>query len=538
MEEHHNYILSVIILLFLMVTTPVSVKAASDQIIGDLRVDNSDINTSRDYMVWLSADYATAGYDPTYTAAWIGINLANNPGTYGQLFSQVGILVRSDGPHWFVYAETDVVCERGSYYWWNNDLQKYLGCIGDSTDYIDNYVKYYQMELLHQPGYWVAKVADDQGNLHQVARILSNNSTIYRAQVTMEQAYPDGWANYHLQGQYDMWHPIYHSAAFNGYGLWPQSSSSNSDNRNLIWPWSSIGENLCPAYYSTRPSFNGDPYEWYAGTGAYACKRVIFLPTGPQGIYDDNNFEYIDYEDTVNWTHAGPSPSWVRNWQSTSSYSNTPNRYYSMTFNGTDVSRVFAMHTSHGYVDIYIDGRFKEAMNDYASAPTRWQMVKTWSVPAGDHTIEVIGHNDTAYNDLDAFVVNVNAAPPATYDDSNTSRVGYVGTWTHSTGLPAYNGTESYSKNTEDAFKVTFNGSSITYCFSKYPNRGIAGIYIDGVNYGTIDMYKPAPTQWTYCQSPYNLPSGIHTLHVVVTGTKNQSATDCWVGVDKIIVTP
>lgn len=96
----------------MLITAGITLAAGSDFIIGDLRLDLSEIYNARDYRVLLLANDrpSTSGGIAT---GWLGLDLAPYNGqTYSAQFSQVGLYADSSAVYWFVYAEPGpLVCE-------------------------------------------------------------------------------------------------------------------------------------------------------------------------------------------------------------------------------------------------------------------------------------------------------------------------------------------------------------------------------------------------------------------------------------------
>jgi hypothetical protein len=193
------------------------------------------------------------------------------------------------------------------------------------------------------------------------------------------------------------------------------------------------------------------------------------------------------------------------------------------------------MASNRGQEEVFINGYSQGLQSDYASTPTRWQVGKTWSWGYGTNTIEVLNYGG-GYIDMDAFIVDIPYAESGSYDNPPNSFYNYIGSWTHHccTG-GSYNQTRSWSKNTEDAVTFTFSGNSITYVYTKTPNRGKAAVTIDGVHIAYLDLYASS-THWQQQTTYSNLGPGIHTIHISVTGTKNTSSSDYYVDVDRFIV--
>ena len=65
----------------------------------------------------------------------------------------------------------------------------------------------------------------------------------------------------------------------------------------------------------------------------------------------------------------------------------------------------------------------------------------------------------------------------------------------------------------------------------------MAGVTIDGISRGTVDLYSPT-VHWRIAESYAGLASGPHTIVVTVLGTKDASSTGTQVVVDAFVVQP
>jgi bacillopeptidase F len=128
------------------------------------------------------------------------------------------------------------------------------------------------------------------------------------------------------------------------------------------------------------------------------------------------------------------------------------------------------------------------------------------------------------------MIVGIATVGSGTYDERN-SQVKWIGTWSQSTYAGAYNNTLTYTTTAQYAATFTFTGTQVTYKYSKHSQRGIVKVTIDGIDKGTIDLYS-ATLLLQQSTTYSSLGSGIHTIHLMVTGTKNPSSTDVMVDVD------
>ncbi len=122
---------------------------------------------------------------------------------------------------------------------------------------------------------------------------------------------------------------------------------------------------------------------------------------------------------------------------------------------------------------------------------------------------------------------------PGAYDDFDPS-LRFRGAWTRSHGFtgPSRH-TISYSDSPGAEVAFAFEGSTLTYVFTKAFNRGIANLEIDGVP-NEIDLYAPVP-QWQIRQEFCCLSPGRHLVLLRVTGRKRSEAKDSYVDLDAFI---
>jgi len=123
------------------------------------------------------------------------------------------------------------------------------------------------------------------------------------------------------------------------------------------------------------------------------------------------------------------------------------------------------------------------------------------------------------------------------YDDQD-QRVEYKGKWWSDHQFPQSSGQSiTYSDKPGDTFRISFNGSAITYVFTRALNRGIAEAKIDGGSAVRINQYS-GPTQWQEKQRFGGLSPGAHTLEVRVSGDKDPASSGLFVDLDAFEVEP
>lgn len=129
------------------------------------------------------------------------------------------------------------------------------------------------------------------------------------------------------------------------------------------------------------------------------------------------------------------------------------------------------------------------------------------------------------------------AAAQTTVDDTDHARVVYYPTtgnhWVHDNKWSpgAYNRTVSWNKTAGHHAEFGFDGTEVTYLFTKAWNRGKAKVFIDWEERAVIDLYSPV-IEWQSGFTISGLSDGWHTIQVAVTGDKHPSATDCFIDID------
>ncbi len=136
--------------------------------------------------------------------------------------------------------------------------------------------------------------------------------------------------------------------------------------------------------------------------------------------------------------------------------------------------------------------------------------------------------------DLDAQPANDTSY---TWDDPD-SALQYTGSWSHVADTSYtggdYKHTESFSNRADDSLTVPFDGTAIRWIGSKTNNHGYADVYLDGTKVATVDD-SGGENQAVVFQKT-GLPSGAHTLKIVVAGKHSSGSTDDYVSIDAIDV--
>lgn len=119
------------------------------------------------------------------------------------------------------------------------------------------------------------------------------------------------------------------------------------------------------------------------------------------------------------------------------------------------------------------------------------------------------------------------------YDDLDP-HITFEGLWSRGRFPEASNGTLTWANIPGAAARLRFQGTDVTYVYTKAFNRGFAEVFIDGESRATLDLYAPAIAWKT--STPFHASTGTHTFEIRVTGRKSSAATGAFVDVDELIV--
>jgi len=124
---------------------------------------------------------------------------------------------------------------------------------------------------------------------------------------------------------------------------------------------------------------------------------------------------------------------------------------------------------------------------------------------------------------------------PGFYDDFDPAIL-YRGDWSHDEQFePPDRHTVSYIDIPGAEAALAFQGTAVTYTYTKAPNRGIAAVSIDGKVQASIDLFSRSVAWQTHTRFCCFAP-GRHTIVIRVSGDANPQAVGRFVDVDSFVV--
>ncbi len=130
----------------------------------------------------------------------------------------------------------------------------------------------------------------------------------------------------------------------------------------------------------------------------------------------------------------------------------------------------------------------------------------------------------------------------ATVGKALLGRFDYIGSWQHLRGKHdgRSNGTSTRSTHTGDVAVLSFTGTRVRIYGVRGPSGGRAGISLDEASTGggPVEFYAPRVTPHALIYGSPTLAAGVHTVTVVVWGTRNARGHYYYVNIDGAEVDP
>lgn len=122
-------------------------------------------------------------------------------------------------------------------------------------------------------------------------------------------------------------------------------------------------------------------------------------------------------------------------------------------------------------------------------------------------------------------------------EESNNPAVQLSGTWFPHQSAAHSGGSALLAMDEGSQVRFTFRGTGVQWIGYRDEWSGIAQVYLDGELKGTIDTYAASTQTQAALYSLNDLSDALHTLTLVVTGTRSAGSAGSWIWVDAFDVT-
>jgi len=187
-----------------------------------------------------------------------------------------------------------------------------------------------------------------------------------------------------------------------------------------------------------------------------------------------------------------------------------------------------------GRVRVYIDGTAVGVVDLYRDTP-KYNFEKTYDGLSNEtHTVtlEVIHRKSPASR---GYWVCLDGIRTDTHVLDDAHPQFQYGSWLGRKNQNAQGGGFRISRRKNATLSFSFTGTSFTWVTALGPDYGKANVYVDGLLWDTVDLYRPRRI-WQYYIYVDGLSDGEHTVKIVVLNQRNPASTAMGVVVDGVIL--
>jgi hypothetical protein len=198
------------------------------------------------------------------------------------------------------------------------------------------------------------------------------------------------------------------------------------------------------------------------------------------------------------------------------------------TFSGRRVTWYTRTGPAEGVAKVFVDGVRKGKVDNYTSA-TKWKVARALNgLSAGQHTLQVVvsGKKNARSSGTNLVVDAVRVGKSL-----RKSPVAAM-TWRHASSAKASGHAYSLASTKAASTSFTFRGTAVSWSTRTARSMGKAKVYVDGVLKARVDNYS-ARSRWNVVRTVSGLTDRVHTVKVVVLGTKRPAARGTSVVVDR-----
>jgi hypothetical protein len=198
-------------------------------------------------------------------------------------------------------------------------------------------------------------------------------------------------------------------------------------------------------------------------------------------------------------------------------------------FTGTAVTWYTRLGPNEGKATVLIDGVSRGVVNNYQSSSRMPAAYGYRGLANAQHVLTIVVRGEKAPASTGAWVaVDGMRSGSAALADA-TYR------WLPMVASGASGGRYARSSTIGDRVSFTFQGAGVDWFTATGPEEGKADLYIDGKFVRTHDNYSAAK-QYGVVRKVGGLPDAVHTLTVVVAGTRNVASRGTFVSVDRWVL--
>lgn len=211
-------------------------------------------------------------------------------------------------------------------------------------------------------------------------------------------------------------------------------------------------------------------------------------------------------------------------------------------FEGTSFEWYGNKSVGRGIAKVYVDDKEVATVDCYNSKVEYKKLLyKSEALAQGTHKVRIVNtglknqNSESIFIDVDKIVINTKPLSEGSYQE-NINGIIYNGEWIEYDS-PNYDGGSLRLNSVPDSsVEFNFDGTSFEWYGNKAASRGIAKIYIDNKEVGTVDAYSEEVKYKELIYKSDALLPGTHNVKIVNTGLKNPKSSSILLDVDKIVI--
>jgi len=202
----------------------------------------------------------------------------------------------------------------------------------------------------------------------------------------------------------------------------------------------------------------------------------------------------------------------------------------SFTFTGTSVTWYTVLGPNQGIASVLIDGGSFGKVDNYRRGTVVYGGSWTFSgLSSATHTITIIVQGQKGSPIGTGTFVSVDGMQVGGGSVQANPSVAYR--WRTAPSATAFGGHYAIADLQGESTYFSFRGTRVDWYTALGPSGGRAAVYIDGVLKGTVDTYRSSTINARVIFS--NLSDGIHTIRVLVLGTKSAASHGTNIVIDR-----
>jgi SpoIID/LytB domain protein len=206
-----------------------------------------------------------------------------------------------------------------------------------------------------------------------------------------------------------------------------------------------------------------------------------------------------------------------------------------VAFKGTAVTWIGRTGPTYGTASVSLDGGAPVKVSCVSTATSDQHAIYSRSGLSATvtHVLQITVDGAAAgaaggYVSVDAIDITGGTllayTPPAVRLQEDSSALTYTGAWSTGTSSRLSGGAQRYSAKAKSSATLTFEGTAVTWIGNRSRSYGKASVYLDGHLVATVDQYRASTAYGQKLYSAVALKYAVHTVRIVVTGTKARAS--------------